>query len=427
MKLCISNGVIVNPASNTFERGDLWIEEDKIICIKTAKETQGKEPKQASDKDSCEWKFINAEGRWVVPGLIDLHVHFREPGFEYKEDISTGSLAAAAGGVTTVCCMPNTKPVIDNAKVVDYIEEKVEEACGVNVLTIGAITKGQQGKTLSEIDAMNNCNTRSKELLGRGICALSEDGRSVMNSKMMLEAMIEASKHGIPIFSHTEDDSLAGTKIGEELIVARDIMLAKETGCRLHLCHISTKGSIDIIREAKKAGIRVTAETCPHYVAFKKEDRNNDGNKKMNPPLRDEADRVAVMEALKDGTLDAISTDHAPHSKEEKGNGFEKALFGVIGLETSFAASYTYLVRSGMLTPIQLIERMSSTPAHILGLDRGDISVGKVADIAIFNVEDEFCVAEDNFKSKSKNSAFLGEKLYGKLELVIINGKIISL
>lgn len=419
MRILVRNGLILDPDINLQEVGDLLIEDGKVAGIRTTSIAEGEILNNEEDT------IIDAEGKWIVPGLIDLHVHFRDPGFEYKEDIDTGCKAAARGGFTTVCCMPNTKPVIDCTDIVKYIDDKAKKANGVNVLSVGSITQGQQGETLADIKGMAKLSTKSSELMGKGICAVSEDGRSVMNAKLMLEGIVEAKAHGLMVFSHTEDETLAGTKIGEELFVSRDIMLAKEAGAPIHLCHISTKGSLEIIRRAKSEGLQVTAETGPHYFVYDKTSVNNDGNKKMNPPLRDAEDVEAVLEALKDGTLDAIATDHAPHSSDEKDHGYEKAMNGVVGLETSFAVSYTTLVKTGVLTPLALIDKMSCKPAEILGADRGTLAIGKKADLAIIDIQNEFEIKAEDFLSKSKNSPFLGMKVYGKVEYTLVDGKII--
>jgi dihydroorotase len=419
MKILIRNGLILDPDMNLQEVGNLWIEDGKVACIKTASLVAGKLPTDAGDR------IIDAEGKWIVPGFIDLHVHFRDPGLEYKEDIFTGCEAAARGGFTTVCCMPNTKPIIDNVEVVKYIDDKADNANGVNVLALGSITQGQNGEKLADIKGMAEISTRATKIMGKGICAISEDGRSVMNAKLMLEGILEGKANDLMVFSHTEDENLAGTKIGEELFVARDIMLAKEADCPIHLCHISTKGSLEIIRRAKADGQQVTAETGPHYFVLDKSYVGDDGNKKMNPPLRDEEDVLAVKDALKDGTLDAIATDHAPHSSAEKDCGYQKSMNGVVGLETSFAMSYTALVKNEILTPLELIDKMSCKPAEILGADRGTLAIGKIADIAIIDVEKEYEIKAEDFLSKSKNSPFLGMKVFGKIEYTIVNGQIV--
>ncbi len=396
MPLCISNGLVINPATGTFEIQDLWIEEGKIIDY-------GGRRKNYLE-DSYEIDYFDATGKWVVPGLIDLHVHFREPGFTHKETIGSGCSAARRGGFTTVCCMPNTEPVVDNREVVGYIKRRAAEANGVSLLTVGAITKGQKGESLSDIRGMAE----------EGIVAISEDGKTVLDENLMKKAMILAKRLNLPVFSHAEP---------EELIVERDIRLAEETGARLHFCHISTKTSVDLIRAAKIKGINITAETAPHYFTLD-EGMNPefDTNKKMNPPLRTKADVAAIIRGLKDGTLDAIATDHAPHEESEKAVPFSEAPNGVIGLETSFAVSYTSLVKTAILTPLALIEKMSFVPAKIAGIDKGDIGVGKCADITIIDVQEPYKISALSFASKGRNTPFKGMTVYGRILAVIING-----
>ncbi len=425
MKVLIKNGLIIDPNLGLTAEGNLYIEDKNISCIETKENIFGILPDWKNNITDSDTKVIDAKGKWVMPGFIDLHVHFRDPGLEYKEDLFTGAKAAAKGGFTTVCCMPNTKPIIDNAEVVRYIDDKAKKAVGVNILSVGSITKGQKGKELANIKEMADEQTIATELMGKGICAISEDGRSVMDSKIMLEAKLEGKKNGMMVFSHTEDENLAGTSIGEELFVARDIMLAKEAGCPIHLCHISTKGSLEIIRRAKSDGIQVTAETGPHYFVFDNSICGDDGNKKMNPPLRTKEDVEAVKAALKDGTLDAIATDHAPHSADEKELGYEKALNGVVGLETSFPISYTTLVKTGILSPLELVDKMSCRPAEILGADRGSLEIGKAADIAIIDVNTQYEIDPGEFESKGKNSPFIGMTVFGKIKYTLVNGKII--
>lgn len=417
MKKIIKNGLIIDPSQILCEEGSLYLDDDKIVKIELANKTLGEA------KGFEEAEIINADGLWVTPGLIDLHVHFREPGLEYKEDIKSGSEAAVSGGFTTVCMMPNTKPVIDSVETLEYVDKKAKEADLINVLTIAAITKGQKGEELCDYEKLMEVDTITKKINGKGICAISEDGRSVMNSKVMLEGIKKAKELNLQVFSHTEDDSLASTSIGEELIVARDIMLANEANTRIHLCHISTKNSLDIIKTAKERGIKVTCETGPHYFIFNKDDVNGDSNKKMNPPLRNKEDVEAVKEALRNGTIDVIATDHAPHSKEEKSKPIEKALNGIVGIETSFALSYTYLVKTGILTPLELINKMSTKGAEILDIKRGTLKVGSVADIALFDVTNEYEIKEEDFKSKSHNSPFIGMNVYGRTVQTFVAGK----
>ena len=417
MKTCIKNGLIINPKTQMEEVSDLWIEEGVVSFI-------GHKEDEADE-------IIDASGKWVVPGLIDLHVHFRAPGFEHKEDIESGTKAAAKGGFTTVCCMPNTNPVIDNECVVEYIHAMAAKANGVNVLPIGAVTKGQQGESLADIGKMKE----------HGICAISEDGKTVMDSGLLKKAMSYAKPFGLVMMSHTEDRTLTGGAMNagenaqlfgikgipreaEEIIVARDILLAKYTGCKLHLCHISTEGSLEIIRFAKAQGINVTAETAPHYFTLDDSILGDyDTNKKMSPPLRTKKDVEAIKRALADGTLDVIATDHAPHHYDEKNVEFEKAPFGIVGLETSFGLSFTQLYKSGILSKMQLIEKMSTKPAEILDIEKGDLSVGKAADITLIDPEATYTVTKETFAGKSKNSPFIGMTLQGEVVCTLVAGK----
>ena len=417
MKTCIKNGLIINPKTQMEEVSDLWIEEGVVSFI--------------GHKEDGADEIIHASGKWVVPGLIDLHVHFRAPGFEHKEDIESGTKAAAKGGFTTVCCMPNTNPVIDNECVVEYIHAMAAKANGVNVLAIGAVTKGQQGESLADIGKMKE----------HGICAISEDGKTVMDSGLLKKAMSYAKPFGLVMMSHTEDRTLTGGAMNagenaqlfgikgipreaEEIIVARDILLAKYTGCKLHLCHISTEGSLEIIRFAKAQGVNVTAETAPHYFTLDDSILGDyDTNKKMSPPLRTKKDVEAIKRALADGTLDVIATDHAPHHYDEKNVEFEKAPFGIVGLETSFGLSFTQLYKSGILSKMQLIEKMSTKPADILDIEKGDLSVGKAADITLIDPEATYTVTKETFAGKSKNSPFIGMTLQGEVVCTLVAGK----
>lgn len=421
MKLCVKNGLIINPKTKLLAVGDLWISEDRIVTIDMDKECIGMIPPDSN----LEVKIIDATGKLVAPGFIDMHVHLREPGFEYKENIKSGCEAAAKGGFTTICCMPNTKPTIDSKEVVEYIDRKAKEANGVNVISVGAISKDQEGIQLANIEEMINSQTVGTNLIGKGICGISEDGKSVIDLNLMLRAMEISKEKNLPLLSHAEDPSMPGSAIGEALIMARDIMLARETGCHLHFCHVSIKKGVELIKAAKMEGLKVTGETAPHYFSLNKNMVNGDVNKKMNPPLRAEEDVEAIKQGLADGTLDVIATDHAPHSMEEKETKFELAANGIIGLETSFSVSYTKLVETGVISLSRLIELMSSKPAEILGLDRGDLSPGKVADLTIIDLEKPFIVEKDQFLSKGKNSPFIGEELYGKVIYTIVNGQVV--
>ena len=377
---------------------------------------------------------IDAAGCYVMPGLIDLHVHFRDPGLTYKEDIETGSKAAAKGGFTTVCCMPNTKPVVDNVETVKYIIEKGEKTGLTNVLPVGAVTKNMAGIEITDVE----------ELKKAGICAISEDGKSVMNSGVYRKAMKNAAKANVPVLAHCEDINLVeggvinlgdkSSELGvkgisnavEDVIAMRDIMLAKETGATLHLCHCSTKDSVEMVKRAKEEGIKVTAEVCPHHFSMCSDDiTSNDGNFKMNPPLRAREDMEALIKGLQDDIMDVISTDHAPHSAEEKAKDLEHAPFGIVGLETSVALTVTNLVKKGYLTPMQMAAKMSYNPAKVLGIPKGTLDEGKIADITIIDPDKEYTIDVNTFESKGKNTPFDGYKVSGEVEYTILNGKVV--
>lgn len=377
---------------------------------------------------------IDAAGCYVMPGLIDLHVHFRDPGLTYKEDIETGSKAAAKGGFTTVCCMPNTKPVVDNVDTVKYIIEKGKKVGLTNVLPVGAVTKNMAGVEITDVE----------ELKKAGICAISEDGKSVMNSGVYRKAMKNAAKANVPVLAHCEDINLVeggvinlgdkSSELGvkgisnavEDVIAMRDIMLAKETGATLHLCHCSTKDSVEMVKRAKEEGIKVTAEVCPHHFSMCSDDiTSNDGNFKMNPPLRAREDMEALIKGLQDDIMDVISTDHAPHSAEEKAKDLEHAPFGIVGLETSVALTVTNLVKKGYLTPMQMAAKMSYNPAKVLGIPKGTLDEGKIADITIIDPDKEYTIDVNTFESKGKNTPFDGYKVSGEVEYTILNGKVV--
>ncbi|MGL4799275.1 MAG: dihydroorotase [Cellulosilyticaceae bacterium] len=421
MKKLIKNGLVLNPATQMEEVADILIEDGKIVAI-------GKVSEQVDET-------IDASGKWVVPGLIDLHVHLREPGFEHKETIASGCEAAAKGGFTTICCMPNTNPIIDNECVVAYINTMASRANGVHVLPVGSITKGQKGESLAGIGKMAE----------HGICGISEDGRTVMDASMMKKAMSYVKPFNLPIFSHTEDHTLAGGAMNggenaqlfgikgigreaEEVIVARDIILARTTGAKLHLSHISTKGSLELIHMAKTVWgmTNLTAETAPHYFILDDSILGDyDTNKKMNPPLRTKDDVEAMKKAIKDGVIDVIATDHAPHHYDEKNVEFEKAPFGIVGLETSFGLSYTYLVKTGILSPLELIEKMSTKPAEILGGNKGRLEVGCEADLAIIDVSTPYAIDKESFVSKGKNTPFHGMEVYGDVVCTMVSGNVV--
>lgn len=405
MNICIAGGRLVDPTMGLDEQGDIYISHGKIAAIRSSSFSGG-------DIPEGELESIDACGAAVTPGLIDLHVHFRDPGFCYKEDMHTGCTAAAAGGFTTVCMMPNLKPVTDTPEHVRCLAERAE---GIRALPVGSITLGQQGREVADIAGMK----------AAGACAISEDGRSVADAGVMLRAMKAAAEAGMPVFDHTEDESLAGTALGETIIAVRDMLLAKDTGCRLHLCHISCGIAFEAIRAAKANGLGVTAETAPHYFVFDSS-RADHGHFKMNPPLRTRQDVQAVIQAIKDGTLDAIATDHAPHSAEEKQCAYDKALNGVIGLETSFPVSYTALVRGGHIRLDRLIELMSCNPARILGDDsRGTLRPGAAGDVAVFDIATPYSICADTFRSKGRNTPFEGMEVYGKTLMTICGGNIV--
>lgn len=420
MMLVIENGDLVLSNLEKIERGSIYIKDGKIEGIKLV----GKEFGHVSGFENAD--RIDAKGKLVSPGLIDLHVHFREPGFEAKETIETGSRAAAAGGFTTVCMMPNTKPVLDSVQTLKYVDDKSRACAGVNVLPIGSVTLGQKGETLSNFAEMVNSETLCKEKFGKGICAVSEDGRSVMNSALMLEAIKEARKCNLLIFSHTEDETLHEKSIGEELFAMRDMMLAEEADSGIHLCHISTKKSVDLIEYMKKRGVNVTAEVTPHHLILSEEDVCENTNFKMNPPLRKQEDVQALREALKNGIIDIIATDHAPHTEGEKNVTYAKALNGIVGLETAFAVCYTKLVKDGAFSILEIIDAMALKPAQILGINSiGSLEVGKYADIAIIDIENPYTIDKSKFLSKGRNTPFDGMSVYGKVEKTLVRGELV--
>lgn len=421
--LLIKNGRVIDAGTNTDKITDVYVKDGMIS-----------ELGDNISLDDTDCMMIDAAGCFVMPGFIDLHVHLRDPGFTYKETIQTGARAAARGGVTTICPMPNTKPSTDNPVIVSEIVERASKEACVNVLPVGAVTIGQMGKEVTDIRGMKQS----------GIYAISEDGKSVMDSEVYRQAMRIAKECDIPVMAHCEDINLMAEgvmnddgrakELGlkgisnavEDIITARDILLARETGVKLHLCHCSTKASVRMIKEAKEDGLPVTGEVCPHHFILCTEDiPGNDANYKMNPPLRSREDVEALKEGLRDGIMDVISTDHAPHSEEEKARGFEKAPFGIVGLETSAALTYTELVLKGYLTPMQMVEKMSYNPAKVLGIDRGTLAKGSVADIVIFNPEAEYEIHAEDFASMGKNTPFEGRKVKGRVENTIRDGKVV--
>ncbi len=421
MKLLVKGGRVIDPANNFSQAADVLIEGAKIAAV-------GKDLKA----DGAE--VIDARGRLVLPGLIDMHVHLRDPGLEAQETIATGTRAAAMGGFTSVACMPNTKPVVDNQALVEYIRSRSKSEGAVNVFPIGAITKGSEGNGLAEIGDMK----------GAGAVAVSDDGRPVMNAQIMRLAMEYAKMFDLPVISHCEDINLAAegvmnegyystvyglkgiTRAAEEVMVMRDIMLAELTGARVHIAHISTAGSVELVRAAKKKGINVTAEATPHHFSLTDEAVGSyDTATKVNPPLRGADDVKAVKEGLRDGAIDVIATDHAPHTVEEKDVEYNYAPFGMVGLETAVGLAFRELVAPGILTEEELVRKMSVNPARILGLAKGTLVVGADADITVVDPALQEKVDADRFASKGKNSPFNGWELTGLPVATIVGGRVV--
>ncbi len=427
MKTIIRGGRLIDPANGLDGEYDLVIEEGRIAQV--AEKGAGAEKAQAGGGTEGSME-INAAGKVILPGFIDLHVHLREPGYEYKETILSGSRGAARGGVTTICPMPNTMPVIDSRERVEDLLDRAKKA-PVHVLPIGAVTVGQEGKQLADLKGMKEA----------GAVAFSEDGKSVMDAALFRRALQEAAALGIPMFSHCEDKALVSggvmnagekarqlglpgiTNAVEDVIVARDILLAKETGCQLHLCHCSTADSAELMRMAKRQGLSVTAEVCPHHFTLSEEEiTEDDGRFKMNPPLRSPQDVQALRKALQDGTMEVISTDHAPHGREEKAQSMARAPFGIVGLETSFALGYTILVQQGYLTLNQLVEKMSVNPARVLGIPKGNLAAGRAADLVVADISRPYRIDKEKFASKGKNTPFHGMEVTGRVEMTFVDG-----
>ncbi|MDP3143346.1 MAG: dihydroorotase [Candidatus Omnitrophota bacterium] len=421
MKLLIKNGRVIDPQNKIDDIRDILIEDGKIVNI----------AKGISSKAD---KIIDATQKIVMPGIVDMHVHLREPGREDKETIATGTKAALKGGATTVAAMANTSPAIDSPENVELVQKIIKKTANCNVLVVGAITKGRQGRELTDIAAL-------KKL---GVAAISDDGTSVDDAQLFLEALKKAKAADMLVICHCEDKSLSNngvvnlgfisTRMGlrgiskesEYTRVKRDIELAEKTGAAIHIAHVSCKESVQIIAQAKKKGIKVTAETAPHYFALDEEAVIDfDTNMKMNPPLRGKEDVAAIKEGLKNGIIDAIASDHAPHTENEKDIEFDRAEFGKIGLESSLAVSVTELIKNKILTWPQLVEKLSTNPAKILQIDKGTLSKGKDADIIVVSFDQEFVIKKEEIASKSKNSPFIGKKFIGKVEYTILCGKIV--
>ncbi len=416
----IKGGLVIDPPSGTMEVRDVLVERGRISGIAPQISKEGV-------------SIIDARGMWVVPGLIDIHVHFRDPGYEYKETIETGLKAAASGGFTQVCCMPNTSPVNDTGAITLYMREKAKKVKGPLLYPVGAITKGQKGETLAEIG----------DMVENGAVAISDDGHPVMNSETMRRAMEYASHFGIPVMDHCEDknlsadglihEGLVSTALGfkgipsasEEVMVARDICLARLTGTRVHLQHLSSKGSVELVRWAKNMGLPVTCEVTPHHLTLTHHAvETYDTNTKVNPPLRTEEDRQALIEGLTEGVVDCVASDHAPHSLKEKDVEYDLAAFGISGVETALGIVLR-LVQEGKLSPLRAIEAMSTSPARIVGLDGGGLGVGQPAHITIIDPEKTWEVKPEEMLSKGKNTPFAGWKLKGKAIITMVNGEVV--
>ena len=422
MKLLIRQGRLVDPVGGIGGIMDVLVEDGKVAVI-------------GSNINEPDARVIDARGLTVCAGLVDMHVHLREPGFEYKETIETGAAAAAHGGFTSIACMPNTRPATDSPEQIAFVKQRAAEACGVHVWPIGAVTRGQQGQELTDFEALK----------GAGAVALSDDGVPVQNANLMRDGLILDHRQNLTILSHCEDADmvknyavnegrisrqlrLAGRPaIAEELMVARDAMLAEETGAHVHICHVSTAKSVDIIRRMKKRGVALTCETCPQYFTLTEDEILTRGAlARVNPPLRTTKDIKGIIAGLKDGTIDAIATDHAPHSAEEKARPLAKAPSGMIGLETSLAIALTELYHTGRMKLPALIRRMTYNPAAILRLGtKGRLSLGSDADITIFDPEEEWTIDPEQFASKARNTPFAGRKVKGRVKYTIVAGNVI--
>ncbi len=422
MGIWIVDGKVNNAATNELETQHIFIENGIIQSItKELGDTAGHE-------------VINAKGQLVSAGFIDMHVHLRDPGFEYKEDIITGTKSAAKGGFTTIACMPNTRPVIDTEETLKYVLDKAKQEGSARVLSYACITKNELGRELTDFDALK----------AAGAIGFTDDGVGVQNAQMMKDAMAKAASIGLPIIAHCEDDTLVvGAAVtegefakkhglkgipneSEAIHVGRDVLLAEATGVHYHVCHVSTEQSVRLIRQAKQFGVKVTAEVCPHHLLLSDEDIPGlDANWKMNPPLRTPKDVQAMIEGIEDGTIDIIVTDHAPHSVEEKEKGMQLAPFGIVGLETAFPLLYTQFVATGKWTLSFLLERMTNKPAQVFGLPTGELKVGAEADITIIDLDTEKEVDPSTFLTKGRNTPFTGWKLKGWPTKTLCAGRVV--
>ena len=420
MKLLIRGGRVIDPANRIDDRLDICIENGKIAHL-------------GKDLPVSGAQVLDASGLVTAPGLVDLHVHLREPGFEAKETVATGCAAAARGGVTTLVAMPNTQPVTDCPEIVNLVRDKAAPT-GVNVLPAGAVTVGQKGQALTDFAALK----------AAGVPALTDDGMPIQNLALLRQAMRQAKALGLPLLDHCEDKDMVRNfavnegkvstqlalpgrpAIAEELQIMRDVMLAEETGAHVHICHISTAKGVDIVRQAKDRGVRVTCETCPQYFTLTEDEVLRQGAlARVNPPLRTQADVEAILAGLADGAIGAIATDHAPHTAEEKSRPLPDAPSGLVGLETSLAMALTELYHSGLLSLSRVVELMSASPAALLGLDKGTLGVGRDADLVLFDPDEEWIIDKNSFVSKGRNTPFHGRSVRGKVKYTISRGKII--
>ena len=421
MKLLIKNGRVVHPVTSAVILQDILIEDGKIVLIERGLEAEADQ-------------VIDASGLAVSPGLVDMHVHLRDPGLTYKEDIITGSNAAARGGITAMACMANTSPTVDCPEQVQYVLDRANQGSGVQIFPIAALSKGLRGEEPTDADALKKA----------GAIALSDDGNNVDNANLMRDVLIQAGQLDIPVLCHCEDTSMVEGRavnegsvsrqlwlegrpaIAEELVVMRDAMLAEETGAHVHICHVSTARSVEIIRKMKKKGIHITCETCPQYFTLTEDEVLVQGSlARVNPPLRTAQDVKGIIAGPKDGTIDAIATDHAPHSAEEKARPLVRAPSGMIGLETSLAITLTQLYHTGKMELPEIIRRMSTNPSDILHLPKGRMSLGVDGDLTIFDPNEEWTVDPERFASKARNTPFGGWKVKGRVKYTIVKGRVI--
>jgi len=420
--LVLAGGRVIDPSKNLDQTADVLIQDGKIAAIGPS----------IGRPDGADVRDVR--GQVVAPGLVDIHVHLREPGNEDEETVATGARAAAAGGFTAICAMPNTDPVTDNQAAVGFIVRQSVRAGLARVYPIGAVSVGQKGEKLAEFG----------EMVGAGAVAVSDDGRPVVSGHLMRTALEYARTFDIAVADHCEEPTLAAggvmheglvaTRLGlkgipsaaEEIMVARDVLLAELTGGRVHLCHMSTSGSVDLIRRAKERGVRVTAEVTPHHLVLTDHAcENYDTHAKMNPPLREAADVAALRQALKEGVIDCIASDHAPHAYDEKEAAFDDAPFGIVGLETAFAVAHTELVQGGVLTLPELVARMSTLPARVFGLAGGTLHPGAAADVSVLDPRQHWTVDPKRFFTKCRNTPFAGRELVGRPALTLVAGKIV--